>query len=204
MKSRVVRIIEIRSAIALEDRRCFGWHLWSIVRYTLAAHVRPSIWLEEYKLVLDIYHENGLLRGIYLLISRRYNTVSGFSELTFVFVRLSWSSFFIRIMEEVSVSSAAKSISLRSYILQLANFQSWLPMNIRYVNYNINEIWTDLITWDIDGWPICCDIYLTDNIKQERLMYVRGLYQIRHRKCLHPQDYSVNPVKYAIVVSTSE
>jgi hypothetical protein len=68
-----------------------------------------------------------------LFISRRYNTVSGFSLLKFAAELgfLSRSSFFIRIIDDVSVSSGVRlSMSFRSYILQLERVKGEVPVDI--------------------------------------------------------------------------
>ena len=54
---------------------------------------------------------------------------------------LSTSSFFIRMIDEVSPSSVPPSTSLRSYVLLLAfDSRKRVPIDIGYVNYDVDEV----------------------------------------------------------------
>ena len=65
---------------------------------------------------------------------------------------LSTSSFFIRMIDEVSPLSVPQSTSLRSYVLLLAfDSRKRVPINIGYINYDIDEVRTDLVARNVDG-----------------------------------------------------
>ena len=55
------------------------------------------------------------------------------------------------------------------------NSRKRVPIDIGYINYDVDEVWTNLVARDVDGWPIGRDVYLTYHIKQKRFLYIRSL-----------------------------